>query len=225
VANVFLLSGRTATAVCLLTVCLMTVAMLAARLKRKRAAWPVALALAALGFLAAKEFAGRGGWSAGLASFDRPGAVREGPARQAMDEQGIRGLAERLVLWECAWEIVKRNPVCGVGTGDVKTELIKVYAEKKFGKGVEAAYNPHNQYLQTAAALGLPGLAGLLALALAPLVRSVRRRHFLFLNFLLIVGLNSLTESVLEVQAGVLFVALFYLLLGREGKDGSPPPG
>ncbi|HHZ64630.1 MAG TPA: hypothetical protein EYN51_03880 [Flavobacteriales bacterium] len=57
--------------------------------------------------------------------------------------------------------------------------------------------------------MGAVGFLLLIGGILAPLVQSIGRKKYVYLFFLLIIALNSLTESILEVQAGVIFYAFF----------------
>ena len=77
---------------------------------------------------------------------------------------------------------------------------------------LEHKLNAHSQFLQTGIALGIPGLSALVAMLLVPL--SLRRNRFiLFISLTVIMTLNFLVESMLEVQAGVIFYAYFSSLL------------
>jgi len=65
-----------------------------------------------------------------------------------------------------SWDIIKENPLIGVGTGDYRTEFIK-FSDKNelslttFRNGV-MTYNPHNMYILTLVQFGLIGLLALL---------------------------------------------------------------
>jgi O-antigen ligase len=111
--------------------------------------------------------------------------------------------------------IVKDHPLLGVGTGDIKDELIKLYKKEGYPILVKRQYNSHNQYLQTAAALGIPTLIVLLLMFISPLLVRWRRLHFLAVFLSIIVGVACLTESVLEVQAGVIFYTFFASLFAQ----------
>ena len=77
-------------------------------------------------------------------------------------------------------------------------------------------YNFHNQYLQTFGAIGVFGFLILCFLMIYPVYLSIKKKDYLAISFLFIVGASCLTESILERQAGVAFYALFYvLLIGR----------
>lgn len=123
------------------------------------------------------------------------------------------GTVQRIEIWKCSAELLKDNPVLGVGTGDVKDELFRKYDEKgmKFAKSFKL--NSHNQYLQTSAALGIIGLISIIAMFLIPLIFAFRNKNFIYLFFLIIVGFSILVESMFENQAGVLFYTFFNSLL------------
>ena len=53
--------------------------------------------------------------------------------------------------------VIKKNLFFGVGTGDVKDELIKGYKYYNFQAGFQKQYNCHNQYLQFFVAFGIIG--------------------------------------------------------------------
>ena len=77
-------------------------------------------------------------------------------------------------------------------------------------------YNFHNQYLQTFGAIGVFGFLILCFLIIYPVYLSIKKKDYLAISFLFIVGASCLTESIFERQAGVAFYALFYvLLIGR----------
>lgn len=77
-------------------------------------------------------------------------------------------------------------------------------------------YNFHNQYLQTFGAIGVFGFLILCFLMIYPVYLCIKKKDYLAISFLFIVGASCLTESILERQAGVAFYALFYvLLIGR----------
>lgn len=121
--------------------------------------------------------------------------------------------AARILIWKSAFEVIKANPVFGVGTGDVKQELRKVYKEKKIEGAYEDHLNAHNQYIQTTVALGIVGLLVLLLSLLLPAVFSFRGNSLLYLLFIVLVSFHFLVESMLERQAGVVFYAFFNSLL------------
>ena len=75
--------------------------------------------------------------------------------------------------------------------------------------------NAHNQYLETLLAVGIIGVALLLACGIVPLVVLYKNKCFntLFAALLFIVGFNNIFESMLEKQSGIIFMLLFYLLL------------
>ena len=67
--------------------------------------------------------------------------------------------------------------------------------------------------MQSAVALGWPGILAFGWMLIGGAVASWRIRSLELSLFMVLFALNSLVESVLEVQAGVLFFALFYGLL------------
>lgn len=117
--------------------------------------------------------------------------------------------AARVLVWKSALDIIKKNPVIGVGTGDVKQELMKVYKENGIEMAVEEHLNAHNQYIQTAIALGIIGLLVLILYFVLPSVYAYKNDNLLYLILLALIGFHLLFESMLERQAGVVFYAFF----------------
>ena len=124
--------------------------------------------------------------------------------------------------WESAWELGKNNLPWGTGTGDVKDDLMTIYQQKGYHHLLEHRINPHSQYLQMFAALGVPGMVLIVVALMVPLVHSIMRRHLLLIAFLVLCALNFAVESMLEVQAGVMFFSFFAFLLSQTSTDLRP---
>lgn len=130
-----------------------------------------------------------------------------------LSAQTYNSTTARAEFWKNAIEVIKQNRLLGVGTGDIKEELVKQYEQSNFQYGVENRFNPHNQYLHTGVILGITGIILLLCCLLLPLRLAVQQRNWLQACFLLIIILNAITESILERQNGIIFYAFFNVLL------------
>jgi|WetSurMetagenome_2_1015567.scaffolds.fasta_scaffold146012_1 O-antigen ligase len=117
--------------------------------------------------------------------------------------------SERLVVWKAGIEVIRKHPVFGVGTGDVKDALMAEYKKENKLVVYNMRLNAHNQYLQTYIALGVLGLLFLMVMLILPAWMSIRKTHVIYFSFLAVFAINILVESMLEVQAGVVFYAFF----------------
>ncbi len=125
----------------------------------------------------------------------------------------IEGSVARMVVWQCSIDIIKEHPLFGVGTGDVKLELMKKYREKDIERAIQEHLNAHNQFLQTLIALGIVGFIVLAAMLILPFILAFRRKNLLYSIFIAVFVLNLLVESMLERQGGVVFYAFFNAFL------------
>ena len=75
--------------------------------------------------------------------------------------------------------------------------------------------NAHNQFSDTIIAVGLIGLALLLIMFAIPIYLWIKNKTFdiIFFSLLIIIAFNSLFESVLERQMGIMFFVFFYFIL------------
>ena len=121
----------------------------------------------------------------------------------------IESTAGRILVWEQAVGLIGDNWIFGVGTGDVKDELVARYAENGLTGIVEKRLNAHNQFLQSFAALGIFGFLSLLIALLAAAIYAIKRKNLVYFMFVIIIIVNALTESILEVQAGIVFYTFF----------------
>lgn len=128
---------------------------------------------------------------------------------ETLDPSSRESTAERLLVWEAALELSTEHFFTGVGTGDVVEELILIYKEKGISAAAEGRLNAHNQFLQTHLGLGLIGSLVLLLMILLPLAEALRKDDYFYAIFLLLFGFNLLFESMLQVQAGVIYYAFF----------------
>lgn len=143
---------------------------------------------------------------------DRVKEMLRASSEQQHDPASITSSAVRWLTWGTAWELFKQEPLIGTGTGDIKDELVAAYERKGFTGAAAKRLNAHNQYLQSAACLGVFALIALAGMVLVPLF-AIRPRDPLFILFLLLAALNWLVESMLEVQAGSVFFAVFAVVL------------
>lgn len=134
-------------------------------------------------------------------------------------EQVGGGTSFRLAKWESAQRLWEKMPVQGYGIGDVQKQLNGQYEADHHPQ--LRNYNAHNQYFQTALGLGVPGLILLVMLLFYPLFP--KPPGFFPLCFCLLFALCIFTESMLEVQKGVLFFS-FFSGLTLLGKKAEPDP-
>ena len=90
----------------------------------------------------------------------------------------------------------------GVGTGDVKEELLKEYKKENIPYAIEKSLNAHNQYLQSSVAIGSFGLLVLLLTIFIPVYGAIYPRNWVYVIFLFLIIINLLFESMFERQAG-----------------------
>ena len=126
-----------------------------------------------------------------------------------VDSDPTDGTVARKEIWKVSIELIREHPVFGVGTGDVKDELVAAYQQHGLVPVVKKRLNAHNQYLQTFVAIGIPGFGLLICMLCIPALLSLRQRNYLFFLFILNFAVNILFESMLENQAGVVFYAFF----------------
>jgi O-antigen ligase len=125
----------------------------------------------------------------------------------------------RLLLWQNSWEIIKKNPWLGVGTGDFQEAYAKVNTRQL--PQMMGADNPHNQYVLVLCQLGLLGLVGLLAIFGAQIRQAFvlldgwERLRLAFPLFFLTI---MCTESYLIIaQTGFLFSLFSAVLYAQKG--------
>jgi len=130
----------------------------------------------------------------------------------------------RLLFWQNSWEIIKKSPWLGEGTGDFESAYAEV--NKRQSPLMGATDNPHNQYVLVLCQLGLLGLVGLLAIFGIQIRQAFvrpdgwERIRLVFPLFFLTI---MCTESYLIIaQTGFLFSLFSAVLYARKV---SPQPG
>ena len=108
------------------------------------------------------------------------------------------GMAQRIYAWETANRVFLANPVNGIGVGHyeiISPEYWNVVESSRFVQFERMLYQPHNDFLEAAAEMGLPGVMCLLALVVFGLTQSfalIPRYRFLAIGLLTAVLASSL---------------------------------
>ena len=123
-----------------------------------------------------------------------------------------KSVVQRFLYLEAGWKIFKKNPVFGVGNGDVKATFRDYYESTNSPLGEKWRRRAHNQFLTFLISFGIPGFIICLVALVAPLFLAGRQRSFLAVGFFILMMLSMLNEDTLETSAGASFVAFFYAL-------------
>lgn len=119
----------------------------------------------------------------------------------------------RVTIWKSAWEVIKVNPVMGVGTGNASTELKKEFLKKGYTEGLYDSLNAHNQFLEIQLENGIIGLVIFLLLLGYGLYIAVSENNYFLLAYIIMTIIFFIFESMLNRLAGVMFFPFFMFLL------------
>ncbi len=213
VLNILLLSARTAIATSLITVLFYSIIQIR-KYKKGIAILVISLIGVALLNFKITQLYNRYKQVEDVIMQNNPEAKPVEPATP--ETPAYNSTQSRIEFWKSAAAVIKRNWLIGVGTGDLKEELVKQYQANNFQYGVENRFSPHNQYLHTGVILGVVGITLLLCCLLLPLRLAILQRNWLYICFQVIIILNAITESILERQNGIIFYAFFSVLFYRQ---------
>ena len=116
----------------------------------------------------------------------------------------------RLAAWQCGWQLFKEHPLTGVGLGDKKDELFKVYEQKRFHFAIATGKNVHNNYLDILYSLGVAGFLLFIAgWILLPLIRVIRNHDGLAFIILITFTFAMLTENYFDRSIGAMLFCFF----------------
>jgi O-antigen ligase len=115
----------------------------------------------------------------------------------------------RMALWESSLNIIFEHPIFGVGTGNAQIYREIEYNKYSFVQAHPNTLNSHNQFLESAVEGGILLLLSISVVFGIAVYKSVTKRDPLYLSFILIIIMCSLTESIFNTQKGVVFFSFF----------------
>jgi len=128
------------------------------------------------------------------------------------DNELLENSALRLIFWKASADIIGENVWFGVGTGDVKSQMKSKYKEMGVYEQLHENDDPHNQFLRTFVATGLPGFLALMGVFVFAFNRGIQSRDYLLIAFLILMLIHFLFKSMLFRENGVVFFSFFYSL-------------
>lgn len=134
-------------------------------------------------------------------------------------------ILQRLHYWKNAKEIIKQNPIIGVGTGDLQIAFNKQYSITKSPLIAKNRLRAHNTYLTSWIAFGIFGLISFIGILYQFIKDQYKQKSILGILFGAIMATTFLIEDTLETQLGVTIFAFFIgIFLQRLGSDKSGLP-
>ncbi|HYF69908.1 MAG TPA: O-antigen ligase family protein [Ohtaekwangia sp.] len=115
----------------------------------------------------------------------------------------------RSAIWRCSIGLIKERPLLGYGIGALDTYRENCYQQYSFYGVFGTDLNSHNQYLEYLMIGGFPLLLILLISLAYSYYQAKSMRSGLFQIFILFLAMNMLTESLLNVQKGLIFYSYF----------------
>lgn len=122
------------------------------------------------------------------------------------------GTETRLVMWTASMQVLAENPL-GVGTGNVDDFLgdkLRSLGQEELAK---QNYNPHNQFFQTGIEIGWVSMIYLLGICVLLIVYGLKKHIWLLAVLAGSLMFNSLFESMLQRQSGIIFYTFWFCLL------------
>jgi len=118
----------------------------------------------------------------------------------------------RIGRWKIAAQLISRSPIIGYGSGSEKKLLKNKYFEQKLYISFLNEFNCHSEYLSITLKTGITGLSVFLFLLYFNTNIALRKKDPLFLSFLAIVIIVSISENILDVNKGIFFYSFFISL-------------
>ncbi len=125
------------------------------------------------------------------------------------DPNSIESTQLRVHAWKASRALVEEAPILGHGTGDVWDILETKYKVLGYNGALSNEVNAHNEYYQTALAIGLVGALFLISGLMFWVVVGIRKKHFPLVVWTLITAFALTFESYFSTQNGVVYVSLF----------------
>ncbi len=127
--------------------------------------------------------------------------------------ENIRHLSDsrRLGSIFAGLQLIKENPVLGVGIGDIMEETNQ-YLELHYPELTDLELLPHNQYILTGASIGILGMLIFIFCSIYPLFYYKGYNDIFMLGSFLMLTASFMVEHTIESQIGVaayIFVLLF----------------
>jgi len=116
--------------------------------------------------------------------------------------------SERLMSYELATELIKKQPVFGHGIGDLRSIMKSMHVDR-YGEKEKYIY-PHNQYLYILAGCGVIGFVLFFFGLLSPILFS--KRNILLASLCLIMFVSFLVENTVQ-RAVITAFFLFFILI------------
>ena len=152
--------------------------------------------------------------------FDYQSKGKESHYADTLAADQWNGANFRLAAWPCGWQLFKEHPVVGVGLGDKKDELLKVYEQKHFLFGITTKKNVHNNYLDILYSMGIIGLLlFLIAWIILPFFRITKNKDWLALLSLVTFIVAMLSENYFDRSYGTMLFTFFILFLLTSSKQ------
>lgn len=121
-------------------------------------------------------------------------------------------LTQRLEFLKTGWNLFKRMPLFGTGTGDIAGEFRKQYIIDNSLLDEDHRFLSHNQFLTFLITFGVTGFIIVCFSLFFPVIGSGASRNYITAVFLLIAFLSMLWEDSFQTHTGISFFAYFYSL-------------
>lgn len=127
-------------------------------------------------------------------------------------------VTQRLEFFITGWNVFKKYPLFGTGTGDLVDEYMLQYQDG--GSKLDSKHRriSHNQYLTVLVRFGITGFILYIFALFYPVYKLKTGNNFLAPVFFIIIFLSMLNEDTLESITGIVFFSLFYSLFVFSGE-------
>ena len=121
-------------------------------------------------------------------------------------------LLQRIEYWTTGIQIIQKQPLLGVGIGDIQDAFNQQYLENNSALTEDNRRRTHNYFLTVWITFGIIGLVYFLWIHVEFIKQNIARKEILGVVFILIILVSFLIEDTIESQTGVTFYALFFAL-------------
>jgi O-antigen ligase len=125
----------------------------------------------------------------------------------------------RVARWGIALELAGKSPLIGYGAGSEIGLLHEEFYNHKLYNSYLNGLNAHSQYLSFLLKSGIVGLLLYLATLAFGFRIAFRQNDLLFLTFMALIAIVSLSENLLDVDKGTIFYAFFFSFFVFSNED------